>query len=80
MDVMGTLVGSAANPSAPFLSATEATCRQECCNAPSCNAYAFSASLILMNPAGAPCYLYNNVTALVPNSGVNTGTLYSAYS
>ena len=82
-DLLGTLVGAAAF----FSTASEAACRFACLAAPGCDAYAFSAgalALLLANiglpDETAPCYLYANVTALVPSSPMNAGVLYARYS
>ena len=81
MDIVGTLVGSALFPGADFLAASENGCRQACCDAPACDAYTFSAVYQGISATGtAPCFLYVNVTALVPNSGFNSGALLSVYS
>ena len=81
MDIAGTLVGSALYPGSDFLAATEAACQQSCCDAPACDAYAFAVgNLGLLSAPGAQCYLYVNVTALVPSSGYTSGALLSVYS
>ena len=90
MDVFGTLL----TPS-PLSLPSEMFCLAACCATPSCTAYSFVASglnsgivALVSNfwpPVGfpqtaSPCYLYSNITALVPSSGMSSGALYSAYS
>ena len=80
-DLVGTLVGSALFPGMEVLTANEGRCRQACCDAPVCDAYTFAATTLLASATGtAPCFLYTNVTALVPNSFAASGALLSAYS
>lgn len=78
-DLVGTLVGSAIFPSAAFLAPSELLCRQACCDAVACDAYSFASATLLV-AAQAQCFLYVNVTALVPSSLVSSGALLSAYS
>jgi hypothetical protein len=77
-DLVGTLVGSALAPGEATLVASAAACRQACCDAPVCDGYSFEAGAALMHAAAAPCYLYANVTQLVPSSGYVSGVLESA--
>ena len=85
-DLVGTLVGNAWYPGTSLPSATESSCRQSCCDAPYCDAYTFATSelqLQLFQSSADPvasCFLYTNVTALVPSSGYSSGALHSAYS
>ena len=84
-DLVGTLIGNAWYPGTSLPASSESSCRQACCDAPSCNAYTFALNdLQLMARQGlsetASCFLYTNVTALVPSSVVNSGALLSAYS
>jgi sugar lactone lactonase YvrE len=76
-DLVGTLVGSALAPGEATLVASESACRQACCDAPVCDGYAFSREVALFQPA-APCYLYANVTQLMPTSSFQSGVLESA--
>ena len=85
-DLVGTLTGNAWYPGASLPATSEAACRQACCDAPVCDAYTFSSgdlqfalSQFSTNPVGE-CYLYTNVTALVPNSAFSSGALLSSYS
>ena len=81
MDLVGTLVGSALFPGAFVLTADENGCRQACCDAPGCDSYTFAATTLPSSATGtASCFLYVNVTALVPSSMVNSGALLSVYS
>jgi len=52
---------------------------QYCCATPPCDAYAYQAGDLLTG-GSAPCYLYTNVTALVPVSIMTSGMLTAAYS
>ena len=84
-DLVGTLTGNAWYPGTALPSSSEASCRQSCCDASNCNAYTFASSDLQMQVqwAGSPtaaCFLYTNVTALVPSSGYSSGALLSAYS
>jgi len=76
---MGSLVGSGTSPFSAFLAPSESLCQRACCNAEACTAYSFAAATLLV-AAEAQCFLYVNVTALVPNSLINSGALISAYS
>ena len=75
-DLVGTLVGTALTPGEATLVASEAACRQACCDAPVCEGYSFEATITLFQPA-APCHLYVNVTQLIPNSSFKSGVLES---
>lgn len=56
--------------------ANEVLCRQACCSAgASCTAYTFTTAAFAPN-----CYLYANVTNLVPNTLMRSAVLSSAYS
>ena len=77
-DLVGTLAGTALTPGAGTLVASDAACRQACCDAPACDGYSFEAGAALMHSAAAPCYLYVNVTQLIPSSGYASGVLESA--
>ena len=85
-DVMGTLVGNAWSPGAAFMSSSDTVCRQACCDSPLCDAYTFASSELQFamsqgsNYPVGQCFLYNNVTNLVPNSGYTSGALFSVYS
>ena len=73
---MGTLVGTALTPGEATLAASEAACRQACCDAPVCEGYSFSVEVALYHPS-APCYLLVNVTQLIPNNSFKSGVLES---
>ena len=75
-DLVGTLVGTALTPGEATLVASEAACRQACCDAPVCEGYAFEATVTLYQPA-APCHLLVNVTQLIPNNSFKSGVLES---
>ena len=77
-DLVGTLVGSALAPGEATLVPSASACRQACCDAPLCDGYSFEAGAALMHSAAAPCYLYANVTQLIPNSAFASGVLESA--
>ena len=72
-DLYGSLIG------AGFAAPTENACMQFCCATPPCDAYAYQAGDLLTG-GSAPCYLYTNVTALVPVSIMSSGMLIAAYS
>jgi hypothetical protein len=82
MDLVGALVGNAQNPGVGFLGlgsgpSSEFSCRQACCNAgPSCTAYSFAP----YTNGDANCFLYNNVTGMVPSSLLSSAVLISKYS
>ena len=80
-DLVGTLVGSAVDPAAIVMAPTDGDCRQACCDAPECTAYSFaSANVGRLAVPGAQCFLFVNVTALVPNNLMTSGALLSTYS
>jgi hypothetical protein len=72
MDLVGSLVGTALSPREPVRVTTDAACRQECCDAPACDGYTFDASSGRQHNSGE-CYLYVNVTQLVPSSTMASG-------
>ena len=85
-DLVGTLMGNAWYPGTSLPSTSETACRQACCDAPICDAYTFASSELQLqlfqsdsNPI-AECFLYTNVTALVPSSAFSSGALLSVYS
>ena len=74
MDLVGTLAGTALTPGAPSLVASTEACRQACCDAPYCDGFSFAsgdASFISGGIAG--CFLYVNITQLIPSSGYSSG-------
>ena len=71
-DLVGSLVGTALAPGQAALVASEAACRQACCDAPACDGYTFAADLAMIS-AVAPCYLHVNVTQLIPSNGYASG-------
>ena len=75
-DLVGTLVGTALTPGEATLVASEAACRQACCDAPVCEGFAFNADTARFH-AASRCYLYVNVTQLIPSSGFASGVLES---
>ena len=76
-DLVGVLAGSALTPGAAAPAASEAACRQECCDAAACDGYAFDTGALRWLGAGE-CYLYVNVTQLIPSSGYASGVRESA--
>lgn len=81
MDLVGALVGTAAAPGMPVLLSSEQTCRQACCDAPACDGYVFAIGDASLGAGGtgiASCYLYVNITQLVPSSLVASGVLLSS--
>jgi len=76
MDLVGALVGTALPPGVPVLLPSDRSCRQACCDAPACDGYAFAfgdASLGLGGSGIASCFLYINITQLIPSSGYSSG-------
>ena len=74
MDLVGTLVGTALSPGMPVPLSSESACRQTCCDAPFCDGYAFaSGDVSYMNGGPAGCFLYANITQLIPNSAFSSG-------
>jgi len=76
-DLVGTLVGSALAPGDATLVASVAACRQACCDAPVCDGFSFDANAARSH-AESSCFLYANVTQLIPSSGYASGVLESA--
>ena len=84
-DLVGTLTGNAWYPGTALPAASESACRQACCDAPVCDAYTFASNDLQFAVQqglshSASCFLYTNVTALVPSSGYTSGALLSTYS
>ena len=84
-DLVGTLMGNAWYPGTSLPAPSESVCRQACCDAPACDAYTFaSGDLEFASRQGlaqsAACFLFTNVTALVPSNLVTSGVLLSSYS
>ena len=76
MDLVGTLVGTALSPGTLVTVPSEAACRLACCDAPSCDGFAFTAGDASLAPGGsglASCFLYANITQLIPSSIVSSG-------
>ena len=76
-DLVGSLVGTALAPAQPVALPTEAACRQACCDAAACDGYSFDASYGMFNPL-AHCYLFVNVTQLVPSNNMVSSIRESA--
>ena len=72
-DLVGALLGSALSPGLPVLAPTEAGCRQACCDAAACDGYSFDASSARQLSAASECFLFVNVTQLVPNNLMVSG-------
>ena len=74
MDIVGSLAGTALSPGAPVPLPSESSCRQACCDAPFCDGYAFaSGDMSFTNGGTAGCFLYVNVTQLIPSSAFSSG-------
>jgi hypothetical protein len=62
-----------------FLSVSQqlspASCQTVCCRLRSCQGYAFSQGSLDLGGATGACYLYANITFLVPSSGFSSGLL-----
>jgi hypothetical protein len=76
-DLVGSLVGTALAPGESVTLAGEPACRQACCDAAACDGYAFEAESAKRAGLGG-CFLYVNITQLVPNSGYASGIYRSA--
>ena len=70
-DLVGVLVGTALAPGEPVVLPSVAACRQACCDAAACDGYAFDASGGRLG--AADCFLYVNITQLVPVSMMASG-------
>jgi len=77
MDLVGSLVGTALAPGASVTLAGEPACRQACCDAAVCDAYAFETTAAKRTGSG-DCFLYVNITQLVPSSGYASGIYRTA--
>jgi hypothetical protein len=77
MDLVGTLVGTALSPGSHVLTRSEAACREACCDAPFCDGFAFASgdAVLAAGGSGGPvsCFLYANVTQLIPSSAFTSG-------
>jgi len=74
MDLVGTLVGTAFTPGAPTLVSSLAACRQACCDAPACDGFSFgTGDASFVSGGAASCFLYVNITQLIPSSVVSSG-------
>ena len=74
MDLVGTLVGTALAPGLPVSLFSEVFCRQACCDAAFCDGYAFATGDVsFVNGGPASCFLYVNITQLIPNSAFSSG-------
>jgi hypothetical protein len=74
MDLVGTLVGTALSPGSRVLLPSEASCRQACCDAPFCDGFSFASSdLGVAGATSASCFLYVNITQLIPSSVISSG-------
>ena len=74
MDLVGELVGTAQSPGAPVSLSSLVACRQACCDAPYCDGYAFaSGDVTFVNGGPASCFLYVNITQLIPSSVISSG-------
>ncbi len=79
MDLVGTLVGTALTPGALALTPSLEACRQACCDAPACDGFSFAVSELAISPTGvAGCFLYVNVTQLIPSSVISSGLYESS--
>ena len=74
MDLVGTLVGTALSPGSRVLLPSEESCRQACCDAPFCDGFSFASSdLGVAGATSASCFLYVNITQLIPSSFASSG-------
>ena len=70
-DLVGDLVisTSGASLAAPSLQPSETSCRLACCDAPACDGFTFAASELSISATGsANCFLFVNVTQLIPSN------------
>lgn len=76
MDLVGALVGTALSPGSISPVPSLEACRQSCCDAAACDGYSFASGDASLLPGGsgvASCFLYVNITQLVPSSGYSSG-------
>jgi hypothetical protein len=67
------------SPGLPVSLSSEIACRQACCDAPTCDGYVFATGNVdFINGGPAGCFLYVNITQLIPNSGYSSGIYESA--
>lgn len=82
MDLTGTRLGGSAlaTPGTPAWHRSEEACRIACCTVAGCSGYAYAlhdpASRYLSTPV--PCFLFANITQLIPSSGYTSGVRESA--
>ena len=83
-DLVGALVGTALAPGESVLVRSEAACRQACCDAAACDGYAFDVGSLRIDArrhagdAHSSCFLYANISQLVPVSIMASGIRESA--
>jgi hypothetical protein len=74
MDLVGSLVGTSQTPNMPILLPSADSCRRACCDTPACHGYSFAATELAISSLGsASCFLYVNITQLIPSSGYSSG-------
>ena len=76
MDLVGSLVGTALSPGSRVLLHSDAACQQACCDAPACDGFSFASGDASLGQGGsglASCFLYVNITQLIPSSGYSSG-------
>ena len=74
MDLVGTLAGTAMSPGAPSLLPSTEACRQACCDAPACDGFSFgTGDASFVSGGSASCFLYVNITQLIPSSFASSG-------
>ena len=71
-DLVGALVGTAWTPGSAVPARDVEACRQACCDAPMCEGFSF-ATFSVMSPEASPCFVYVNISALIPSSGYASG-------
>jgi hypothetical protein len=64
-DLVGVLLSNLLQPSG-------AACFAACCNTPACGGATFARAVLTGGARSADCYLYANVTQLVPSSVVDS--------
>ena len=66
--------------SAPLLLRSERDCQRACCDVPACQGYTMDSNTLLLGGSFAPCYLFTNVTQLVPNAFGVSGVKFAGNS
>ena len=76
-DLSGTLIKTTLQQYVPNAILTASDCQAQCCATPGCDSFTFAPFPALFG--GYNCYLYANVTAVIPNSAYTSGVNLAAY-